>query len=250
MGEKKLEVCIDSLASARAAIAGGADRLEVCSALAVGGLTPFADLLRQIRKESNIELRCMIRPRPGDFLYTPEEIQLMLLQIWHLGEIGADGFVFGCLDENGNLDEELVKPLMEAAHGKKITLHRAIDVSRDPLETYRTAARLGFDTVLTSGGAVNCLAGIKTIGKLLELQKILDGPEVLIGAGVNAKVIHQFKKEFPDACAFHMSGKTQIESKMKFRKEGVPMGIPWMDEWHMVQTDQEQIRQARIELES
>lgn len=247
---RKLEVCIDSLESARAAIAGGADRLEVCSALSVGGLTPSADLLRQIRKESNIELRCMIRPRPGDFLYSPEEIQLMLLEIWHLKEIGADGFVFGCLNEDGYLDERAIKPLIEAVQGKRITFHRAIDVSKDPLRTYETAAALGFHTVLTSGGASNCVAGKRTIGKLLELQEKLDGPEVLIGAGVNAKVIRQFRKEYPKAKSFHMSGKREYESRMKFRKDGVPMGIPGMDEWHISRTDEENIRRARIELEA
>ena len=76
-----LEVCIDSLASARAAIAGGADRLELCSALALGGLTPYTELLRQIRRESKIVIRCLMRPRAGDFLYTPEEIELMAAQI-------------------------------------------------------------------------------------------------------------------------------------------------------------------------
>ena len=250
MGNRKLEVCIDSLASARAAIAGGADRLELCSALSVGGLTPFSDLLGQIRKESHIEIRCMIRPRPGDFLYTQEEIQLMLLQISRLREMGADGFVVGCLNEDGYLDEQVLKQLIAAAQGKKLTLHRAIDVSGEPVKTYQTAAQLGFDTVLTSGGAGNCTAGKKTIGQLLQLQKELNGPEVLIGAGVNAKVIEQFRKEFPDACSFHMSGKHDVESGMRFRKEGVPMGIPGLDEWHISETDAENIRQARIALDA
>lgn len=99
-----LEVCVDSLASARAAIAGGADRLELCSALAVGGLTPYAELLEQIRKESNIQIRCLMRPRAGDFLYTDEEILLMARQIDRLRASGADGFVIGCLNADGDLD--------------------------------------------------------------------------------------------------------------------------------------------------
>ena len=86
-----LEVCIDSLASARAAIAGGADRLELCSALALGGLTPYTELLRQIRRESNITIRCLMRPRAGDFLYTPEEIQMMATQIRELSLNGNCG---------------------------------------------------------------------------------------------------------------------------------------------------------------
>ena len=92
-----LEVAVDSLASARAAIAGGADRLELCSALTVGGLTPYAELLKRIRAESNINIRCLMRPRSGDFLYTKEEILMMAAQIKNLQALGSDGFVIGCL---------------------------------------------------------------------------------------------------------------------------------------------------------
>ena len=98
---KLLEICVDSLASARAAIAGGADRLELCSALLAGGLTPYEGLLRQIREESDINIRCLMRPRPGDFLYTPEELELMRRQILSLKAAGADGFVIGCLTADG-----------------------------------------------------------------------------------------------------------------------------------------------------
>ena len=104
-----LEVCIDSLASARAAIAGGANRLELCGALALGGLTPYTELLRQIRRESDIVIRCLMRPRAGDFLYSPEEILMMAAQIRELKESGADGFVIGCLTPEGDLDKEAMK---------------------------------------------------------------------------------------------------------------------------------------------
>ena len=93
---KILEVCVDSYASATAAIAGGADRLELCNALSIGGLTPYTELLRQIREESGIPVRCLMRPRAGDFLYTPEEIRMMAAQIEQLRKAGADGFVIGC----------------------------------------------------------------------------------------------------------------------------------------------------------
>ena len=245
-----LEVCVDSLASARAAIRGGADRLELCSALAIGGLTPYAELLRQIRRESDIPIRCLMRPRAGDFLYTKEEIRLMAAQIENLRELGADGFVIGCLNAEGDLDEKAMKPLLKAAEGTGLTLHRCIDVSRDPCRTYLDAKALGLDTVLTSGTAGNCLAGLETIGKLLELRDSLNGPEVLIGAGVNARVIAAFKEHFPQVRTFHMSGKTDIESGMRFRREGVPMGIPGLDEWHIHQTDEANVRAARMALDA
>ena len=244
-----LEVAVDSLTSARAAIAGGADRLELCCALAVGGLTPYAELLQQIRTESNIPVRCLIRPRGGDFLYTNEEIMMMAAQIGHLRESGADGFVIGCLNAEGDLDAEAMAPLLKAAEGAGLTLHRCIDVSRDPCKTYLDAHALGFDTVLTSGAAGNCLAGMETIEQLLQLRDANQGPEVLIGAGVNAKVIASFREKCPQARAFHMSGKTEIESGMRFRREGVPMGLPGLDEWHIQQTSIENIKAARAALD-
>lgn len=248
--KKILEVCVDSLASARNAIAAGADRLELCSALAVGGLTPYKALLQQIRRESEIPVRCLMRPRPGDFLYTREEIQMMAMQVRSLKEAGASGFVIGCLTAEGDLDKEAMKPILEACDESAMTLHRCVDVSRDPLETYMTAGSLGIDTVLTSGGAGNCWSGRETIGEMLRLRDLADGPEVLIGAGVNAAVIQEFRKEFQGAGAFHMSGKTEIESAMVFRREGVPMGMPGLDEWHIQQTSVEAVLAAAKALEN
>ena len=241
---KLLEVCVDSLESARAAIAGGADRLELCAALIAGGLTPYVHLLEQIRRESNIPIRCLMRPRAGDFLYTPEEINMMAAQIPALKAAGADGFVIGCLNPDGTLDEEAMDKLICAANGAPLTLHRCIDVSRDPVETYRTAGKLGIDTVLTSGAASACMAGLDVIGTLLELRDQENGPEVLIGAGVKAPVITAIREKFPHARAFHASCKTDIPSAMAFRREGVPMGLPGLDEWHIPQTSEGAVRDA------
>ena len=243
-----LEVCVDSYASAMAAIAGGADRLELCSALAVGGLTPSPALLRQIRQVSNIPVRCLMRTRGGDFLYTKEEIQQMAMEIELLKQEGADGFVIGCLTPDGNLDADAMMPLLEAAEGTGLTLHRCIDVSRDPAKTYRDAATLGIDTVLTSGAAGNCLAGMETIRQLIGLREEISGPEVLIGAGVKAAVISEFLKQVPGARAFHMSGKTESESGMRFRRDGVPMGLPGLDEWHIPVTDSNAVSAAKAML--
>ena len=243
-----LEVCVDSLASARAAIQGGADRLELCSALLAGGLTPYSELLQQIRAESSIPIRCLMRPRAGDFLYTHEEIGLLVQQMGQLRQQGADGFVIGCLTADGYLDTDATKTLVDAASGAGLTLHRCIDVSRDPVKTYLDAASLGIDTVLTSGCAATCLAGKPVIGELLQLRDTLSGPEVLIGAGVNAGVITTLRKEFPGARAFHASCKTEIESGMRFRREGVPMGLPGLDEWHIQQTCEDAVRQAKAAL--
>ena len=245
-----LEVCIDSLASARAAIAGGADRLELCGDLAVGGLTPYPELLEQIRAESDIQIRCLMRPRAGDFLYTSEEIDMMARQITRLRHLGADGFVIGCLDADGNLDARAMEPLLQAAAGKGLTLHRCIDVSRNPCKTYLDAQALGIDTVLTSGAFNGCLQGMELIGQLLQLRDEHQGPEVLVCSGVNARIITTFREKFPQVRAFHTSGKMYIESGMRFRREGVPMGLPGIDEWHIQQTDASAVRAARLALDA
>jgi len=246
---KILEICVDSHISAMAAIRGGADRLELCSALAVGGLTPSAALLRQIRSVSDIPIRCLMRPRGGDFLYTKEEIAQMALEMEALRAGGADGFVIGCLTPDGDLDAEAMKPLLDAAAGAGLTLHRCIDASRDPIQTYLDAAALGIDTVLTSGAAGNCKAGIRIIEKLIALREKIHGPEVLIGSGVSAAVIAAFLETLPGARAFHMSGKTEIESGMVFRRQGVPMGLPGLDEWHIQVTGEDAVRAAREALD-
>ena len=248
MNMKMLEVCVDSLTSARNAIVGGADRLELCSALIAGGLTPYAHLLEQIRSESDIPVRCLMRPRAGDFLYEPEEIDMMARQMPVLKAAGADGFVIGCLTRDGDLDEDAMRKLIDAADGAGLTLHRCIDVSRDPFETYRTAGRLDIDTVLTSGAASNCVLGLPTIGRLLELRDEIDGPEVLIGAGVKAEVIRNIRAWYPFARAFHASCKANVESAMVFRRDGVPMGLPGLDEWHIPTTSREAVAAARAAL--
>ena len=244
-----LEICVESIASVRSALAGKADRIELCSALAIGGLTPYPALLRQIRAESDIPVRCLMRPRAGDFVYTRDELRMLAEQIRELKSAGADGFVIGCLTPEGDLDKEAMLPLIEAAQGCGLTLHRCIDVSRDLSKTYLDAKDLGIDTVLTSGGAGCCSAGADTIGALLSLRDEVNGPEVLIGAGVNANVIRTFRQRFPKARAFHMSGKTDIPSRMVFRREGVPMGAPGFDEWHIQQTSPDAVRAARTALD-
>ena len=246
---KVLEICVDSLASARAAIAAGADRLELCSALLAGGLTPYEMLLRQIREESAISIRCLMRHRAGDFLYPADEVEMLRRQILQLKAAGADGFVIGCLTPEGDLDKEAMKSLVEACGDQGITLHRCIDVSRDPVQTYLDAKELGIDTVLTSGAASNCKLGRGMIEKLIGLRDETGGPEVLVGAGVNANVIRSFRGEIPGARAFHMSGKMELESGMIFRREGVPMGLPGLDEWHIQQTDPAAVKAARAAMD-
>lgn len=247
--KKLLEVCVDSLVSAKAAAMGGADRLELCSALTVGGLTPYQELLEQIKEQIKLPVRCLMRPRPGDFLYSREELDLLCAQIVTLRRAGADGFVLGVLTQDGELDKAAMERLLEACAGMPVTLHRCMDVACNPEEVYRAAAGLGVDTVLTSGGAASCLEGADCLARLLALREETAGPEVLIGAGVNADVIRRLRQQLPLARAFHMSGKVLVESGMRFRRAGVPMGLPGLDEWHIQQTDVKAVEAARTALE-
>ena len=165
----------------------------------------------------------------------------MVSQIRELKAAGADGFVIGCLTADGNLDFSALELLIAAADGAGLTLHRCIDVSRDPLQTYLDAAKLGIDTVLTSGAAASCMLGIETIKAMLDLRDAKNGPEVLIGAGVKVSNTQALIEKLPNSRAFHSSCKEMVESKMCFRRADVPMGLPGLDEWHIQQTDEQQV---------
>ena len=159
MKEYILEACVDSVESAMAAVAGGADRLELCSNLIIGGTTPGPWLFEEIRKRSDIRIHALIRPRFGDFCYTDAEFSIIKKAVEDFRKIGAEGVVFGVLKPDGTLNMEQMKGLMEAAGDMSVTLHRAFDVCVDPLETMEQAISLGIDTILTSGQRNTCLQG-------------------------------------------------------------------------------------------
>ena len=132
----------------------------------------------------------------------------------------------------------------------KTTKISVIGAGHAGIEAALASARMGIDTVLTSGGAPSCSLGLERIKRLVALRDELNGPEILVGAGVNAAVITRFRQECPSLRAFHMSGKMELESGMKFRREGVPMGLPGLDEWHIQQTNPSAGRAARVALDA
>ena len=239
---RKLEVCVDSVESAVIAQRAGADRLEVCANLVIGGTTPGVSQFKQIRRACNIELNVLIRPRFGDFLYTDAEFEMIAEDIEMFRELGADGVVTGCLLPDGSLNLKRMKMLRERADGIHMTLHRAFDVCKDPYQALLEAIDLGIDTVLTSGQAANCMEGREVLKRLSNLAG--DRIELLVGAGVNASVIAELKDELAKA-SFHMSGKEIINSGMVYRNERVNMGIPGLSEFDIFRTDEVQIRKAR-----
>lgn len=236
-----LEACVDSVESALAAVKGGANRLEVCANLVIGGTTPGISQFRQIREMCDVPLHVLIRPRYGDFLYTDHEFKTLVEDVEMFCDIGADGVVTGCLRADGSLDTDRMKILREKSGGAHLTLHRAFDVCRDPYEALDQAIELGVDTILTSGQQETCMQGKELIEKLI--AKAGTRIHILIGSGVNAETIACFI-EGMNARNFHMSGKTILDSGMIYRKEDVSMGISGIGEYDIFRTDEKQIRRA------
>lgn len=139
-GKMILEACVDSPESAEAAEKGGADRLELCGHLIIGGVTPDEWLYRSVREHCRLPVRVLIRPRFGDFCYTEAEFQMMEHQVAHFKKLGANAVVIGCLRPDGTLDLERMKRLVELAGDMEITLHRAFDVCKDPGEALEQAS--------------------------------------------------------------------------------------------------------------
>lgn len=159
-----IEGCVDSHASALAAFQGGADRLELCANLAIGGTTPSRALFRQVRRDCAVKINVLIRPRFGDFLYSDAELDEMREEIEAFRDLGANGVVTGVLTPEGEVDERRMRRLADSAGGMDITLHRAFDMTRDPFAALEAAVRLGCRTILTSGQARNALEGAELLG--------------------------------------------------------------------------------------
>ena len=154
-----LEACVDSPESAVEAAGGGADRLELCANLIIGGTTPEQALYEKVRELTDTRIHVLIRPRYGDFLYTEHEFGIILRSVELYRRLGAEGVVVGCLLPDGSLDTERMKALREAAGDMSMTLHRAFDMCADPYEALEQAKGLGVQTILTSGQKADCTQG-------------------------------------------------------------------------------------------
>lgn len=244
-----LEVCVDSTASALAAKRGGASRLELCADLVIGGTTPSLALLRQVKEQTGLPVRALLRPRFGDFCYDSYELAQMEQLAFELVRAGADGIVTGVLTPAGELDRDALRPILDAARQAgpaDLALHRAFDVCRDPFAALEDACALGMQTILTSGQAASAPQGAELLARLVE--RAAGRIEILVGAGVAPGNIPMLARR-TGARAFHLSGKQVLDSRMQFRREGVPMGLPGFREFDLWQTSEETIRAARRALD-
>ena len=222
MKEDLFEVCANSVESCIAAQAGGTDRVELCAGIPEGGTTPsYGDIVIAREVLQKTKLHVIIRPRGGDFLYSPIEQRIMLKDIDNARRLGADGVVLGCLTDDGEIDIPLMKQFMEAAQDISVTFHRAFDVCRNPQKALEDIISLGCDRILTSGQQATAELGIPL---LKELQQQAAGRITLLaGCGVNETNIARIAQE-TGINEFHFSARETVASRMQYRKERVPMG--------------------------
>ena len=246
MKDFTLEVCIDTLESARNAIAGGANRLELCAALVIGGTSASPTLFRQIRRESDIKIHAMVRPRFGDFLYTDAEMEQMLDEVAMWRQLGAEGIVSGILTVDGRLDIPRMQQLRKAAgDNMNFTLHRAFDVASDAMQALEDAGKAGVDAILSSGQQPEAPLGTALLKAMVNNSK---GIHIMPGGGIDAESIAQVREE-TGATSFHLSGNICGESPMCFRRPEIYMGIPGMSEFERWECSADIIAAARRVLE-
>lgn len=216
------EVCTNSVESCIAAQEGGANRVELCAGIPEGGTTPSYGEIAMAREVlTTTRLHVIIRPRGGDFLYSPIEIKTMLKDIEMARRLGADGVVFGCLTANGEIDVPVMEQLMEASEGLSVTFHRAFDVCRDASKALEQIINLGCDRILTSGQQATAELGIPLLKELRERAK--GRITLLAGCGVNEKNICRIAKE-TGIQEFHFSARESLKSGMTYKNEAVSMG--------------------------
>jgi copper homeostasis protein len=238
-----LEICAGSVTSCLAAQEGGAQRVEFCDNLLEGGTTPSFGQLAAARDRLWIGLNVIIRPRGGDFLYSELEFEVMERDVLACRKIGVDGIVIGLLNSNGSIDIPRTKRLVELAGTMPVTFHRAFDVASNPQQALEDIIEAGCTRLLSSGQAASALEGAALL-KQLQTQA---GTRLAVmpGAGVRGHNIAQLVRE--TGCReFHSSGRAPFPSAMTYRNPAVKMGAPGQDEYSIVETSAELVRELLL----
>lgn len=207
-----IEVCVDNIESLLTAQQSGADRIELCSALALGGLTANAGFVQKSLDLATVPLYTIIRPRAGDFVYSEQEIDIMVSDIKFMKLLGIQGVVIGALTPEGNIDEPALKRLMSASRDLGVTFHRAFDLCNDPKQALETLINAGCERILTSGQQANAEQGCELIKQLVVQAD--ERISIMPGAGVTPQNADKIVS-FTQATELHLSGKTTRKSTMR-----------------------------------
>ncbi len=246
LAETLIEVVVDGTESALAAQTGGAHRVELCSGLAEGGVTPSAGLIAVTRAAITIGLHVMIRPRGGDFVYNDHEFAAMQQDIATAKSLGADGVVFGILTPEGVVDTPRLATLIAHARPLAVTFHRAFDMVADAPYALECLINLGFDRVLTSGLEASALEGAETIAELV--RQAGDRIVVMPGGGIHERNIRRVVAA-TGAREVHLSGRRPVESPMRVRNSRVHLGAAlYPPEYTLMQTAAERVRACHTAL--
>jgi copper homeostasis protein len=234
-----LEICADSVESALAAERGGAQRIELCSSLLEGGVTPSAGLISTVRSRVGIDLYVMIRPRGGDFCYTSEEFATMEQDALTAKQLGANGIVFGILQEDGRVDVARTRHLVDIVRPLKVTFHRAFDMSRDLDRALEDVITAGVERVLTSGGEQRVEEGIASVQKL---NQAADGRVIIMaGGGISESNVHRVLAS-TQVKEIHAAVRVHVSSPMRHRNERISMGLIKGREYERVVVLQDKVR--------
>jgi copper homeostasis protein len=234
-----LEVCVDSIESAIAAERGGAHRVELCGALADGGVTPSAGFIAMVREKLAIGLHVMIRPRGSDFCYSEEEFAIMQRDILQAKQLGAEGVVFGLLDLDGTIDTRRTKQLVALAAPLKVTFHRAFDMTPDLVASLRELQTTGVGCVLTSGGQQTAIEGAATLKQLV--QAVDNGIGIMAASGIEADNVADLLDR-TGVREVHASLRSPLSSSMRYQNHRVSMGNAKGHEYHRFVVDQEKVK--------
>ncbi len=202
-----LEICANSIQSALNAQAGGADRIELCDNMHEGGTTPSYGMIRGCVERLSIDVFPIIRPRGGDFVYTDEEFEVMKADVIMARELGCQGVVFGILKSDGTVDLKRNKELLSLARPMSVTFHRAIDCSADMEEALEMIISMGFDRVLSSGGAVTAVEGLSRLQALV--RQAAGRIRIMPGSGITPKNLSGFLQEL-EVTEFHSTAKHEV----------------------------------------
>lgn len=186
-----IEICANSFASAKAAQDAGAHRVELCTQLSVGGLTPSYGCIEKAVKELDIAVHVLVRPRAGNFNYTHQELDIIKRDIAFCHSIGCAGVVSGALNSHNQVDVQATKEFVEASRNIEFTFHRAFDMAQGPYKALQDLETLGVTRILSSGQMPKAIDGIQLLKKLKNKTKIL---QIMPGSGINKTNILSFKE--------------------------------------------------------